>query len=181
MRKDSIVAEISKRLGDPEQLAFADRIWGYFTEALYEALAGMSKAEMFNLTKRVNGTVVTDISGNARVYHDTQLTWNAVMGVNVSGMPAREIDAKEYQMMKSNSMYAPAAGEAYYYLGEDALILLTAYGNSLIGYEVLYLLDMHAQISELGDEDDLAMPNSILYKAIPATVNKIKQEIGITL
>ena len=32
MTKEQVVKEISKRLGDPDAVAFADRIWGYFIE-----------------------------------------------------------------------------------------------------------------------------------------------------
>ena len=67
MTKAQIVEEIAKRLGDPEQVAFADRIWGYFVESLYEVMQQGTPAELMNMSNRQYGKAVTDINGKARL------------------------------------------------------------------------------------------------------------------
>jgi hypothetical protein len=181
MTKTEIIAELSKRLGDPNAAAFSDRIWGYFMEALYELLPSVTIAESINLTNVATGTVTTDILGNAKPNHSTQMQWNAVVSVEAAGIVATPIEAAEYKLMLENSFYAPEADEAYYYFNGSQLVLLTGLTSRLITYKVHYVTDIHATLSGLYPTTDLPIPNSFIYKAYPLTITKVKQEIGLTV
>lgn len=182
MTKAQIVEEVSKRLGDPEQVAFADRIWGYFVESLYEVMNQGTPAEIMNMSNRQTGVAATDINGRARLSKlSTQVTWNDIISVKVAGIPASAITDKEYQMMLTDPMFRAFEGEAFFYIDGDIIVILTGYIQMNVSFEVVFVDDFHRKIGSIGDTTELGIPNTMIYKAYPATVAKIKQEVGITL
>jgi hypothetical protein len=182
MTKAQIVGEISKRLGDPEQVAFADRIWGYFTESLYEIMAKSSPTEMMNMSNRQNGIVLTDIEGKARLPKtSTQIAWNDILSVKVAGIPATMLNDKEYQMMLTDTMYRATTGEAFFFIDGDIIVILTGYIATNVSFEVVFIDDMHRKIGDAADSTEITIPSTMIYKAYPLTVDKIKREVGITL
>lgn len=183
MTRQEIETQIAKRLGDPANVAFADRIWTYFIESLYAITQGLSEIEAVNISTKATGTATTNVTGTATISPASQMQWVAVTGVTVAGQPARKLDDKEYAMMKSNSFYAPSGYEAYYYYNGNVLTLLTGFISTSFTYEVSYIRDMH---HELGDIDidnytQIPVPNTMIYRAMPETVNKLKQELGMML
>jgi len=181
MTKQQIVNEISKRLNDPNAVAFADRIWGYFVETIYELNPELTAAETLNRTKTHSGFVMTNVSGIAKPSVSTQMDWNAIYSVNVSGVPARQIDQEEYAQMLSNTFYMPSGNEAAFYFDGNQLVILTGYVTRLINYTVAYLADTETDIGGIADDKDVNIPNSLVYRAMPIVVNKVKAEIGMIL
>ena len=182
MTKAQIVEEIAKRLGDPEQVAFADRIWGYFVESLYEVLNQGTPAEIMNMSNRQSSVIETDINGRARLPKlSTQVTWNDIISVKVGGIPATAINDKEYQMMLTDPLYRAYEGEAFFFIEGDVIVILTGYIMMRVSYEVVFVDDFHRKIGSIADAAELGIPNTMIYKAYPVTVAKIKQEVGLTL
>ena len=50
-----------------------------------------------------------------------------------------------------------------------------------VSFEVVFVDDLHRKIGSATDNTELSIPNTMIYKAYPVTVAKIKQEVGLTL
>lgn len=183
MTKGQVVTEITKRLGDPSAVAFGDRIYGYFLEVLYELIESLSPMEQINLTVESVYHGFTGVDGVCRpTFNDTpQSAWTRVNSVNVNDIPASPISDKEYKMMLSNSMYAPSFDEAFYYFDGKRLIVLTGLISSSVIVLVNSTYDPHLVLGSLADATELPIVSSLIYKAIPITVNKVKAEVGLTI
>lgn len=181
MTKDQVVKEISKRLGDPDAVAFADRIWGYFIEALYELAPTLSKMEQINFTARDIGKLLTNATGLAHTIHANQHNWTEIVSFKIDGIPAREIDQAEFSMMLQNSLYSISDSEYYYYFDGKQIILLSGKAQYELPYEVNYKPDVYAILADVNDKERLEykVPNQTIYKALPLAVAKIKQEVGL--
>ena len=181
MTKEQVVKEISKRLGDPDAVAFADRIWGYFIESLYELSPTLSKMEQVNLTARDTGKITTNIMGIGKTSHTNQNNWTEIVSLKIDGIPAREIDQAEYAMILNNSMYSVGESEYYYYFDGNQIVLLSGKIQYELPYEVDYKSDMSALLDGPKDftNSPLPIPNQTVYKAIPLAVSKVKQEVGL--
>lgn len=181
MTKQQIITEISKRLNDPNAGAFADRIWGYFIETLYEAVPNLTPAETINQTKTHTGFVTTDVQGIATPTPNTQPDWNAIYSVKVGGVPARQIDQEEYTMMLTNAFYMPTGAEAAFYFDGKQLVIITGRYDTHLQYSVSYLADAHTDLSGITSSKDIGIPNALVYKALPLVVAKIRAEIGLMI
>lgn len=181
MTKAQLVAEITKRLGDPSATAFGDRAISYFVEAIQELYAGLSEVELINTTAKDIGLTTTTVTGIAIPNLPQQVLWAQIIGLNVNGVPATRIDKKEYTMMISNSIYAPSPGEFFYYFDGRQLLIITGESEVEIRYEVLHLLDPTNQMESIGDDEQVPFMNTLLVKAIPIAVSKLKQEVGLML
>jgi len=183
MTKGQVVTEITKRLGDPSAVAFGDRIYGYFLEVLYELIESLSPMEQINLTVESVFHGFTGIDGVCRpTFTDTpQSAWTKVNSVNVNDIPATPITDKEYKMMLSNSMYAPSFDEAFYYFDGKRMVVLTGLISSAVIVLVNSTYDPHLVLADLADATTVPLSSSLIYRAIPLTVNKVKAEAGLTL
>jgi len=183
MTRYDVETEIAKRLGDPANSAFADRIWGYFIEAMYAITQSLSEIEAVNISTKATGTVSTNVVGNATITDPTQMKWVAVTGVTIAGLPARKIDDKEYAMIKSNSFYAPTGSESYYYYNGNTLTILSGLVSTQLTYEISYVSDMHELLGDIEIDNyvNLPIPNTMIYRAMPDAITRIKQELGMML
>ena len=179
MTRQQLISEVSSRIGDPNAVAFTDRIWGYFMESLYEVYPSLSKMEQINLTGKASGYATTNTSGIAKPSPSSQGKWNSIVSVKVYGVPAKEVAEQEYAMMLQNSMYSPAEGEAYYYFDGSQLVILTGSITTQIFYEVEYLMDIYTMLGSISSATEIPVPNQTIFKVVPQTVAKIKQEVGL--
>ena len=84
-------------------------------------------------------------------------------------------------MMLSNAMYSPSFDEAYFYFDGKTLVILTGGISEEITVVVNFNYDPQHYIGSLADADELPVISSLIYKAIPLAVSKIKAEIGLTI
>lgn len=181
MTKSQLVTEITKRLGDPTGAAFGDRTISYFVESIHELYASLSEVERINTSSKAIGRITTNISGIAQPNIPQQTLWSSILGVNINGVPATPIDSKEYSMMLSNSMYAPSFDEYYYYFDGRQIVILTGEISTEIRYEILHYPDPTNLMESIADDEDVPFVNSLIVKAIPATVGKLAKEVGLML
>jgi len=179
--KEALTQEITKRLGDPTGVAFGDRAVSYFVETVLELYASLTQPELINMTVSDLGYADTDISGNAYPLPSLQSRWANILAVNISGTPATPVDAKEYTMMLKNSMYSPGVGEYYYYFDGKQLVLLTGDRSTQILYEVKCLVEPMGIMDAIGSADEVPFPSTLIIKAIPEAVSKLKAEVGLMI
>jgi hypothetical protein len=181
MLKIDIIKKITTGVGDPQASVYKDRAWHYFVQALFELAESLTNTEKTTYRGKRSGTISTNASGEATIQRAVLPLSTQIEMVLVNGVVASEIDEKEYKMMTSNSLYAPSGNEAYYYHDVNQIIVLTARYGSTIYWEIRYLIDPEAEYATAPDGRDITIPNSLIYRAAPLALERLKAEIGITL
>ena len=181
MTKSQIVAEITKRVGDPTSTAYGSDSWNYFIQAFYELIPTLNENEKRYLTRTLKINTDTNSEGVISFTPANWEQWNDVYGVNINGIPSKSIDRDDFYKMKTNDFYSPLSTESYYIFEGDKIIALTGLYSETINMEIYYLLDAQALMSEAEDDDNISINSSVVYKAIPIATAKLKEQIGLSM
>lgn len=179
MTKSDIVKEITKRVGDPNAVAYGTDVWNYFLEAVYELFPSLNDNEKRYLTTKIQSYANTTSTGTAYISQTTMGQWNDLYGVNIDGIPARFIDRDEYYKVKVNNLYVPSGDESFYLFDADKMIILTARYSTTVQLEIYYLSDPQTLWSGAADTTTINANASLIYKAIPIATEKLRQQIGL--
>jgi len=181
MTKSQIVAEITKRVGDPNSTGYGTDSWNYFIEALYQLFPTLNDNEKRYLTRTLRINTDTDSSGYVSFTPANWEQWNDVYGVNVNGIPARSIDRDEFYKMKTNDLYSPAETEFYYIFEGQYIRIITGLNSETVNMEIYYLLDAQSLLENAVGTDSILLNNSVIYRAIPLATARLKEQIGLSL
>lgn len=176
MTRQEIVAEITKRVGDPNAVAFGTDTWNYFMEAVYEIYPTITDVEKRYLTDKNTINLTTDNNGYATCNPASLGIMNDLYGVNVNGYPAKMIDREQFYLMKTNDNYVPYGNEAYY-IFEEELKLLTGVRMGTITVDIYYLMDIYNSFGMAEDNKQITINSSLIFKAIPVAARKLKEQV----
>ena len=181
MTKSQIVAEITKRVGDPDAVAYGTDSWNYFIQAFYELVPTLNDNEKRYLTRTLKINTDTNSEGVINFTPANWEQWNDVYGVSVNEVPSRSIDRDEFYKMKTNDLYYPADYESYYIFEGDKIKVLTGLFSETINMEIYYLLDAWALMGEADNDDEISINQSVVFRAIPVATEKLKEQIGLSM
>jgi len=181
MTKSQIVAEITKRVGDPNYTAYGNDSWNYFIEGLYSLFPSLNENEKRYLTKTLRVATSTGSDGTIAFTPANWEQWNDVYGVNVNGIPSRSIDRDEFYKMKTNDFYSPSGDETYYIFEGSYIRVLTGRINEAVNMEIFYLLDAQTLLQNADWTDEIKINNSAIYRAIPFATARLKEQIGLSM
>jgi len=180
MTKLDIVKKITAIVGDPNASVFGSRAWEYLVEAIYALSETLTPIESMRSMRSVTGQVTTNISGTVRIPSSLIPYALSIRDVLINDIFAKEVDEETYRLMKSNSLYAPYGNEFYYRYENEALTIISGQLSTLLRFEIRYVIDMSSMFGNATDSTEIAISNSLIYKAIPVAQERLKAEVGLT-
>jgi len=181
MTKGDIIKKITSQLGDPNAEVYAAGAWHHFLDSIYEAKDKLSPSEAMFFSSSYGGIVDTSIIGDVKLTLSHIRDFMELASVSINGFPAKEIDAKEYRQITTNSLLRPYGKEALFVIEDGGIRIITGLVNMSIAYEIKYFIDINNRYVNSPDSTDVAISNATIYRAITIAVDKLRKEVGLSL